>query len=42
MNAKERNWKAKMEGQHRTPNELVYINIKEILNNIIRKLENRG
>ncbi|XP_028415387.1 uncharacterized protein LOC114538407 [Dendronephthya gigantea] len=30
-----------MEGQHRTPNELVYINIKEILNNIIRKLESQ-
>lgn len=30
-----------MEGQHRTPNELVYINVKRILSNIISKLESQ-
>ena len=30
-----------MEGQHCTPNELVYINVKRILSNIISKLESQ-
>lgn len=30
-----------MEGQHLTPNELVYMNVKEILMNVINKLESQ-